>query len=314
MILFSRYDSIHPVIKTMKTKLKSNLTILIATIIWGSTFVAQSIGMDHIGPFTFQAARCLLGGLILFPIIAISDIFTYKRDGKNFFTRWLDKKLWKAGVLCGIPLFIATNLQQVGLVDTGAGKSAFLTAMYIVFVPVIGLFFGQKASKWIPLSVALGVGGLYCLSCVGVTSIAISDLLLLGCAVAFAIQILAVDKFANQVDCLRLNCINALLCAGLSAIVMVFTEQPTWHAIRGCWGSIAYAGILSMGIAYSLQNIGQKNLDSATASLLMSTESVFAVLAGWIVLNERLNFWEGLGCILVFSAVILSQLPDKKKA
>ena len=298
----------------MKTKLKSNLAIIIATIIWGSTFVAQSIGMDHIGPFTFQAARCFLGGLILFPIIAVSDLFTYKNDGKNFFTRWLDIKLWKAGLLCGIPLFIATNLQQVGLVDTGAGKSAFLTAMYIVFVPVIGLFFGQKASKWIPLSVALGVGGLYCLSCVGVTSIAISDLLLLGCAVAFAVQILAVDKFANQVDCLRLNCINALLCAGLSAIVMIFIEEPTWQAIRGCWGSVAYAGILSMGIAYSLQNIGQKNLDSATASLLMSTESVFAVLAGWIVLRERLNFWEGLGCVLVFGAVILSQLPNKKKS
>ena len=311
MILFSRYDSIHPVMKTMKKKLRSNLAILIATIIWGSTFVAQSIGMDHIGPFTFQAARCFLGGLILLPIIAVSDRFTYKNDGKNFISRWLDAKLWKAGLLCGLPLFVATNLQQMGLVDTDAGKSAFLTAMYIVFVPVIGLFFKQKVSKWVPLSVILGVGGLYCLSCVGVTSIATSDLLLLGCAVGFAVQILAVDKYANQVDCLRLNCINAFLCAVLSAIVMVFTEEPSLAAIRGCFGSIAYAGILSMGIAYSLQNIGQKNLDSATASLLMSTESVFAVLSGWIVLHERLSFWEGIGCILVFGAVILSQLPDK---
>ncbi len=297
----------------MSKKLKSNIAILIATIIWGSTFVAQSIGMDHIGPFTFQAARCFLGALILLPIIAISDRFTYKNDGKNFLIRWLDKKLWKAGLLCGIPLFVATNLQQLGIVDTDAGKSAFLTAMYIIFVPVIGVFVGQKPSKWVPVSVALGVGGLYCLSCVGVTSIATGDLFLLGCAVAFAIQILAVDKYANQVDCLRLNCINALLCAALSGIVMLFTEEPTWSAVRGCIGSIAYAGILSMGIAYSLQNIGQKNLDSATASLLMSTESVFAVLAGWLVLNERLSFWEGLGCVLVFVAVILSQLPDKKK-
>ena len=311
MILFSRYDSIHPVMKTMKTKLRSNLAILIATIIWGSTFVAQSIGMDHIGPFTFQAARCFLGGLILLPIIAVSDKFLNRNDGKNFFSRWADKHLWKAGLFCGLPLFIATNLQQMGLVDADAGKSAFLTAMYIVFVPVIGLLFKQKASKWVPLSVILGVGGLYCLSCVGVTSIATSDLLLLGCAVGFAIQILAVDKYANQVDCLRLNCINAFLCAALSAIVMVFTETPTLAAIRGCFGSIAYAGILSMGIAYSLQNIGQKNLDSATASLLMSTESVFAVISGWIILHERLSFWEGIGCILVFSAVILSQLPDK---
>ena len=233
----------------MKSKLKSNIAILIATIIWGSTFVAQSIGMDHIGPFTFQAARCCLGGLILIPIIAIADRFTSSNDGKTFWTRWLDKKLWKAGALCGFPLFIATNLQQMGLVDTDAGKSAFLTAMYIVFVPVIGMFFGQKASKWVPVSVALGVAGLYCLSCVGVTTIATSDLLLLGCAVAFAIQILAVDRFANQVDCLRLNCINAFLCAVLSAIVMLFTEEPTWDAIGGCFGSIAYAGILSMGIA-----------------------------------------------------------------
>lgn len=298
----------------MKTKLKSNFAILIATVIWGSTFVAQSIGMDHIGPFTFQAARCFLGALILLPIIAISDKFTYKNDGKNFLSRWLDKKLWKAGLFCGLPLFVATNLQQMGIVDTDAGKSAFLTAMYIVFVPVIGMFFGQKPSKWVPVSVILGVAGLYCLSCVGVTSIATGDILLLGCAVAFAVQILAVDKYANQVDCLRLNCINAFLCAFLSGIVMLFTEEPTWNAVTGCFGSIAYAGILSMGIAYSLQNIGQKNLDSATASLLMSTESVFAVLAGWIVLSERLNFWEGLGCVLVFAAVILSQLPDKKKA
>lgn len=297
----------------MNKKLRSNLAILIATVIWGSTFVAQSIGMDHIGPFTFQAARCFLGGLILLPIIAVSDKLTHKNDGKNFLNRWMDKKLWKAGLLCGLPLFVATNLQQMGLVDTDAGKSAFLTAMYIVFVPVIGSFFGQKASRWIPLSVALGVGGLYCLSCVGATSIATGDLLLLGCAVAFAIQILVVDKYVNLVDCLRLNCINAFLCAVLSAIVMILTEDPSWRAIKGCIGSIAYAGILSMGIAYSLQNIGQKNLDSATASLLMSTESVFAVLAGWIVLNERLNIWEGLGCILVFGAVILSQLPDKKK-
>ena len=297
----------------MKSKLNGNIAILVATLIWGSTFVAQSIGMDHIGPFTFQAARCFLGGLILLPIIAVMDRFTCSNDGKTFFTRWKDKKLWKAGLLCGLPLFVATNLQQVALVDTDAGKSAFLTAMYIVFVPVIGIFFGQKPSKWIPVSVLLGVAGLYCLSCVGVTSIATGDLLLLGCAVAFAVQILAVGKYANQMDCLRLNCINAFLCAALSAIIMVFSETPKLSDISSCFGSIAYAGILSMGIAYSLQNIGQKHLDSTTASLLMSTESVFAVLSGWIVLKEKLTLWEGIGCLLVFAAIVLSQLPDKKK-
>ena len=297
----------------MKSKLKGNIAILVATIIWGSTFVAQSIGMDHIGPFTFQASRCFLGGLILLPIIAISDRFTCKNDGKNFFSRWKDKQLWKAGLLCGIPLFAAVNLQQMGVVDTDAGKSGFLTAMYILFVPIIGIFLGQKPSKWIPISVILGIVGLYCLSCVGASRIALGDILLLACAVAFAIQILAVDRFAGSVDCLRLNCINAFLCAFLSAIVMLFTEKPSFSGIQGCFGSIAYAGILSMGIAYSLQNIGQKYLESASASILMSTESVFAVLSGWLVLNERLTIWEGIGCVLVFTAIILSQLPDKSK-
>lgn len=313
LILFPGYGTIFPGDYRMKTQIKGNFAILLATIIWGSTFVAQSIGMDHIGPFTFQAARCLLGGLVLLPIIAVVDRFSHRGDGKNFFSRWCDPKLWKAGLFCGLPLFIATNLQQLGIVDTDAGKSAFLTAMYIVFVPIIGIFLGQKPSKLVPISVLLGVAGLYCLSCVGVTSIAKGDLLLLCCAVAFAVQIIVVDRLGSQVDSLRLNCISAFLCAILSGSIMLFTETPDWNGIRSCAGSIAYAGILSMGIAYSLQNIGQKYLESSTASLLMSAESVFAVLAGWIVLHERLSFWEGVGCVLVFAAVVLSQLPDKRK-
>lgn len=298
----------------MKRQMRGTVSILTATIIWGSTFVAQSMGMEHIGPFTFQAVRSLLGALILLPIIAIADKFSNAGDGKNFFSRWRDPLLWKAGLFCGLPLFIAVNLQQVGIVDTDAGKAGFLTAMYIVFVPVFGIFVGQKPSKWIPLSVVLGVIGLYFLSCAGVTSVAGADLLLLGCAVAFAVQILFVDKFVSRVDCLRLNCISALLCAVLSGILMAFFETPNWAGIQSCAGTLAYAGFLSTGIAYSLQIIGQKNLPPATASLLMSMESVVAVLSGWLVLQERLSVWEGIGCVLVFTAVILSQLPDKKKA
>lgn len=300
--------------KRMKRQLNGSISILIATIIWGSTFVAQSVGMDYIGPFTFQAARCLLGALLLVPVIAIADRFVYAGDGKSFLSRWLNKRLWVAGLCCGIPLFIAANLQQMGIVDTDAGKSAFLTAMYIVFVPIFGIFRGQKPSKWIPVSVLLGVVGLYFLSCVGVTAIATGDLLLLGCAVAFAVQILCVDHFVSQVDPLRLNCINCLICAVLSGLVMAFTETPTLDGIRSSFGALAYAGFLSMGIAYSLQIIGQKDLPPAMASLLMSLESVFAVLSGWLVLNEQLTAWEGIGCVLVFAAVILSQLPDKKEA
>jgi len=296
----------------IKKQLKGSIAILIATILWGSTFVAQSMGMDHIGPFTFQAARCFFGGLFLLPVIAIADRFLNKNDGKNFFTRWHDRTLWFSAILCSIPLFVAVNLQQVAIVDTDAGKSAFLTAMYIVFVPILGIFRGQTPSKWIPVSVLLGVAGLYFLSCVGVTSIAVGDLLLLGCALAFAVQILFVDMFVQQVDCLRLNCLNCFFCAIMSAIVMLFVETPTWEGIRNGLGAIAYAGILSKGIAYSLQIIGQKDLKPATASLLMSLESVFAVLSGWLVLHEQLTFWEGIGCILVFAAVILSQLPEKE--
>ena len=297
----------------MKNQVKGSLSIVVATIIWGSTFVAQSVGMDYIGPFTFQAARCLLGCLILLPIIAVLDRFTYKNDGKTFFSRWCDKKLYIAGLFCGVPLFIACNLQQLGIVDTDAGKSAFLTAMYIVFVPILGIFRRQKPSRWIPASVLLGVVGLYFLSCVGVTTIATGDLLLLGCAVAFAVQILCVDFFASKVDCLRLNFVNCLVCAVLSSVVMIFTESPKWSDLQGAFGAIVYAGFLSMGIAYSLQIIGQKDLPPATASLLMSLESVFAVLSGWLVLGEQLSKWETIGCILVFIAVILSQLPDKKQ-
>lgn len=297
----------------MKKQLKGSIAIIVATMIWGSTFVAQSVGMDYIGPFTFQAVRCCMGGLILLPLIAITDPLLNKGDGKTYFTRWGDKKLWIAGLFCGVPLFVAMNLQQMGMVHTDAGKAGFLTAMYIVFVPILGIFRGQKPTKWIPISVVLGVVGLYLLSCVGVTQIAVGDLLLIACALAFAVQILCVDKFAGAVDCLRLNCINAFLCSALSWVLVIFTESPTWEGIMLCSGSLAYAGVLSTGIAYSLQNLGQKDLPPATASLLMSMESVFAVLSGWLVLKERLSLWEGLGCILVFIAVILSQLPDKKR-
>ncbi len=293
----------------MNKQFKGSLAIIVATIIWGTAFVAQSIGMDHIGPFTFQAVRCFLAVLVLLPIIAIAD----KLSGKNFWRSWCSPTLWKAGLLCGAPLFVAVSLQQLGIVDTDAGKSAFLTAMYIVFVPLLGVLRGQKPTKWIPLSVLLGVAGLYFLSCMGVTKIATGDLLLLGCALAFAVQILFVDIFANKVDCVRLNCISSLLCAVFSCVMMVFIETPTWEGIRNCAGPLAYTGFLSMGIAYSLQMIGQRDLPPATASLLMSMESVFAVLAGWLILGEQLTTWEGLGCVLVLIAVILSQLPDRKK-
>lgn len=267
--------------------------------------------MDHVGPYTFQTIRCAMAAIGLLPVIWIFD--RSKKDGKNFSTRFADKKLWIGGICCAVPLCIACNLQQVGIVSTDAGKAAFLTAMYIVFVPLIGLFLKRRPSPLIPVSVTLAVAGMYLLSCVGVTSVNAGDLCLIGCAVAFAVQITFVDKFAPMVDPLRLNCLQAGFCAIGSAVIMAFTETPTLSGIQGSWWPMCYAGFLSMGAAYSLQIIGQKNLEPTGASLIMSLESVFALLFGWLFLQETMTIWEITGCGLIFLAVVLSQVPIPQK-
>ena len=293
----------------MKQKLKGSLLLVLATVIWGSAFVAQSAGMDMIGPFTFQTVRCLLAVIALIPVILLLD----GKDRKNFIRKWANKKLWKTGIICGSALFIAQSLQQVGLVYTDAGKAGFITAMYIVIVPILGIFFKRKPSPAALLSIVIAVAGLYLLSCVGVSKINIGDVMMAFCAVTFAVQITIVDRFAGDLDSIRLNCIQALVVTVLSAMFMFFTEKPQIQPIMNCWLPLCYAGVLSMGAAYSLQIVGQKSLEPTTASLIMSLESVFAVLSAWLILNERLKPWELAGCILVFCAVILSQIPFKKK-
>lgn len=295
----------------MTQKMKGSILLALATIIWGSAFVSQSIGMHHIGPFTFQAVRCAMAVLAFLPVIAVFDHL--KKDGRNFFTRWLDARLWKAGILCGIPLFLACNLQQIGLVDTDAGKSGFLTAMYIVIVPVLGMFLGKKPGIMVPISVGFAVVGLYFLSCMGTTQISPGDLLLIGCALMFAIQITFVDLFAQTLDALRLNTIQALVCAALSAIVMFLTETPTWKGISGCMIPLIHTGVFSMGLGYYLQIVGQQSLDSTPATLIMSLESVFAAVFAALILHERMSEWEILGSLLIFAAVILSQIPNPFK-
>ena len=292
----------------MRKQLRGSACLLLATFIWGTTFIAQSVGMDHIGPFTFQAVRCTMAVIGLMPVIWLFD----RKDGKRFPTQWKDKKLWKAGLFCGIPLFLACNLQQVGIVYTTAGKAGFLTAMYIVLVPVLGLFLKRKFTFIVPVSVAIAVAGLYLLSFAGVSRINIGDILLLGSALMFAVQILAVDHFAAETDSLRLNCLQAAVCAAGSAIVTCFTEDVSVSGLLDCWFPLCYAGFLSMGAAYSFQIIGQKHVEPTTASLIMSMESVFAVLAGWLLLKETMTTQEALGCMLMFAAVILSQVRFRK--
>lgn len=295
----------------MKKTIRGCTLLLCTTIIWGCAFVAQSVGMDYIGPFTFQAIRCFLGVLTLLPIILLFDL--KKKDGQTFFSRWRVPALWITGGLCGVALFIASSLQQIGLIYTDAGKAGFLTAMYIVIVPFLGLFFRKKPPKSTIISVVIAVCGLYLLSGIGSSAINIGDIYLILCAFAFAVQITLIDRLGTTLDGLRLNCIQCLVCSVLSAIIMAFTESPDWNNISACASALCYAGILSMGVAYSLQILGQQSVDSTPASLIMSLESVFAALSGCLLLHERMTAKELTGCILLFAAVILSQIPDKKK-
>lgn len=289
----------------MRNKIKGSLTLLLATLLWGTAFVAQSQGMEHIGPFTFQAIRCLMAPVALFPVIALLE----RKEIRNFFSKWKDARLWRNGILCGIALFFATNLQQVGIVYTDAGKAGFITAMYIILVPVFSIFLGKKPTFRLIISILLAVVGMYLLCGASVTSVNIGDVLILLCAAAFAVHILLVDRICNNVDGLRLNSVQALVVGVLSAIIMLFTEEPKLDNIQSCTLSLIHAGVFSMGIAYSMQIIGQKHVESATASLIMSMESVVAVIAGWLILGEKLTLPEGMGCFLIFLAVILSQLP-----
>ena len=296
----------------MRKQIKGSLCLLLATTIWGFAFIAQSVGMDKIGPFTFQSVRCALAVLFLIPCSFLMEVKSCSvRESAK---KWKNPTLWKVGLICGCALFVATSLQQVGLVYTDAGKAGFLTAMYIVWVPVLGMFLGQKPPFTIVFSVAMAVIGLYLLSCMGVSEINKGDLFLMGCALAFAVQITCIDRLAGNLDGLRLNCIQSLVVAALSVPFLLLTrESVTLSAIAACWLPLGFAGILSMGVAYTLQIVGQKDLEPAAASLIMSLESVFAALGGWLVLHETMTPWELLGCGLVFAGVIVSQLPDGKK-
>lgn len=295
----------------MNSQLRGTLSLLAATVIWGFAFIAQSVGMDLIGPFTFQMVRCLLAVLFLIPCAFVLDVGKCSR--KKSFHKWKNPALWKAGFLCGCALFMASSLQQIGLVYTDAGKAGFITAMYIVLVPILGLFLKRKPPKTAIVSVLLAVVGLYLLSCMGVTEVNKGDLYLMGCALAFAVQINCIDHFAEGLDGFRMNCIQSLTVALLSIPFVAFTETVDVQNLLACWFPLCFAGMLSMGLAYSLQIVGQKNMEPTTASLIMSLESVFAALGGWWLLNERMSGAELLGCGMVFAAVVISQLPERRR-
>ena len=293
--------------QSKKNKLQGSIFLLLGTVIWGFSFIAQSVGMAQMGPFAFQSIRCLLAVLFLLPITLVFD----RGNWRASMQKWKNPQLWRVGLICGCALFAAATLQQLGLLYTDAGKAGFLTAMYIVLVPIIGLFRRKKPNRAALFSVALAVVGLYLLSCMGAAGINRGDLLLLGCALAFSVQINCIDALADSLDGIRLNCIQCLVVAVLSAPFALVLETVRLENILACWLPLAYAGILTMGVAYTLQILGQKRLEPTTASLIMSLESVFAALGGWLILHETMTPWETLGSCLVFTAVVVSQLPDR---
>lgn len=301
-----KYAILSRVIFMKKEQIKGSVMLLFATLIWGSAFVAQSVGMDHLGPMSFQAVRSLLAVAAMVVLV-----FCFDRDKGQFLVLWKNKALWKTGILCGLALFMAQGLQQMGLQYTEPGKAGFITAMYIVLVPVFGLFLGRRCGWQIWLSVALAVAGLYLLSCVGVARINLGDVMILISAAAFAVQILLIDYLAQELDGLRLNGIQFFVVMVLSSLTAAFTETASWQGVIDCAVPLLYTGILSSGVAFSLQILGQQHLPPEPASLIMSLESVFAVLAGWVILGQTLRPIEALGCCLVFAGVILCQIKAK---
>lgn len=303
-----------------KSDSKYSLMLLLTAAIWGFAFVAQSTGGDAVGPFTFNFIRNLIGAVILIPVILILDRAGY---GIKPVTKANKKQLYLFGSLIGIVLFLATNLQQMGITyGRSAGKAGFITACYLILVPVIGIFLGKKTGIKIWFAVVLAMTGIYFLSVNGPEGIAWPDILLLLSALFFAVQILMIDNFAAKVDPVRLAGMEFLVCGILTGIPSVLFERQKWtggsqealgaFANPQTWISILYAGIFSCGVAYTLQIVGQKKVEPTLASLLMSFESVFCVLGGWLILGERMSIRQIIGCVLVFIAILLAQLCEKK--
>ncbi len=299
-------------------KSRNSFLLILTAFIWGIAFVAQSAGGDTVGPYTFNCIRCVTGGIVLLPVIRLLDSLGMTRR------RPVDRQQWRllaaGGILCGVALAVASNLQQMGLyLGASAGKAGFLTSCYMLIVPVLGLFLHKKCGWNVWAGIVAAVAGLYLLCIHEDFSIRFSDLLLMLCALMFAAHILIIDYFAVRVDGVRMSCIQFFVSGLLSAIPMFFVDMG--HSPEGmaallpalmrpeAWIPIGYAGVLSCGVAYTLQIVGQQGVNPTVASLLMSLESVFSVLAGWVLLGEQLRGREITGCALIFGAVVLAQLP-----
>lgn len=300
---------------------KRNMALLVLTaLIWGTGFVAQSAGGDAIGAFSFNSIRMLVGAAALLPVIKLLDKTGLNKKKPQ--TARGRKNTLIGGVCCGVILTVASNFQQQGItMGTSAGKAGFITACYIVFVPIIGILVGKKINIKIIAGVGLTVIGLYMLCMNGEAGIQKSDLIVLVCSVCYAVHIMVIDHFSPKADGVRMSCIQFLVCGLLTALPMIIFEIAplgigVWRSYFNsfeAWVSILYAGILSCGVAYTLQIVGQVGVEPTLASMLLSLESVFSVISGRILLHQYLGIKEIMGCVLIFAAIVLAQLPDKKK-
>lgn len=300
--------------KKQQIPLKNSLILLLTATIWGVAFVAQSVGMDYVGGFTFNWVRSIIGGIVLLPVI----YFLNRQKAPEALTpeekKASRKTLLTGGVCCGICLCLASNFQQFGIKYTSVGKAGFITACYIVIVPILGLFLKKKCSPYIWAAVAMAVAGLYLLCITDGFSIGKGDFLVMVCAVLFSLHILVIDYFSPKVDGVKMSCIQFFVCGILSGIPALIFEHPQLSSILAAWQPILYAGVMSCGVAYTLQIVGQKNMNPTVASLILSLESCISVLAGWIILEQRLSGREIAGCVIMFAAIILAQLPQKEAA
>ena len=297
-------------------QMRGNLLLLLASLIWGTAFVAQSVGMEHIGPFTFMAARSIIGALSLVPVILLQNARKKHMGQPVKMSAGSKRSLLRGGILCGLLLTVAANLQQAALLYTTTGKAGFLTALYILLVPIAGIFMGRRVVPAVWLAIAVAAIGLYLLSVQSSLTIDPPDLLLIACAFVFTGHILAVDHYSPKVSGVALSCLQFLVAGLLSSVMMFLFESPSVPDLLASALPLLYVGVLSSGVAYTLQIMGQRLTTPAVASLIMSGEAIFALVGGMLILGERMTGREALGSALMFIAIIgaqLAQIPKKEK-
>ncbi len=296
-----------------RTQMRGAALLLLTALIWGMAFVAQSVGMDYLGPCAFNGVRSFIGGVALLPVIAFSKHLR-KNAPEEAKPTGEKMRLWLWGSACGLLLGTASLLQQAGMLTASPGKAGFLTALYIVIVPVLGIFLGRRPGLKVWAGVVLALLGAYLLSVKGSAGIAAGDLLVIGSAVVFSLHILVIDSAPDVLDGIQLSCIQFFVAGILSMGLALLFEQFTLQQVLAAWVPLLYTGVISSGVGYTLQILGQRTVNPTVASLILSLESVFAALAGWVLLGQPLSLREVAGCVLVFAAVVLAQLPGKKAA